>query len=61
MNEPPYRFSTTKALDELAIELNLSEKNPNWDSIAGRSYTPGNPKDIQEYLDYYIKLEDDDK
>jgi hypothetical protein len=61
MDEPPYRFSTNKALEELAKELNLSEKNPNWDAMAGHSYTPGNPRDIQEYLDYYGKLKDDDK
>jgi len=61
MDEPPFRCSTKKALDELAIELNLSEKNPNWDSMAGLSYPPGNPEDIEEYLDYYVQLEDDDK
>lgn len=61
MDEPPFRCSTKKALDELAIELNLSEKNPYWNSMAGLSYTPGNPKNIQEYLDYYLELKDDDK
>ena len=61
MNEPPFRCSTKKALDELEIELNLKEKNPYWESMAGKSYTPGNPNDIQEYLDYYIQLKDDDK
>lgn len=29
--------------------------------MAGYSYTPGNPNDIQEYLDYYEQLKDDDK
>lgn len=61
MNKPPYRFSTKKALTELEIELNLKEKNPNWESMAGKSYTPGNPNDIKEYLDYYDQLNDDDK
>lgn len=61
MDKPLYRFSTKKALDELAIELSFKEKNPYWDSMAGLSYTPGNPDDIQEYLDYYIQLKDDDK
>ena len=61
MDEPPFRFSTKKALDELAIELNLREKIPHWDSMAGLSYTPGNPEDIQEYLAYYAQLKDDDK
>ncbi len=61
MYEPPFRCSTKKALDELEIELNLKEKNPNWESMAGKSYTPGNPNDIQEYLNYYVQLKDDDK
>ena len=61
MNEPPFRCSIKKALDELEIELNLKEKNPYWESMAGYSYTPGNPNDIQEYLDYYEQLKDDDK
>lgn len=61
MDEPQFRCSTKKALDELEIELNLKEKNPYWESMAGKSYTPGNPNDIQEYLDYYIQLKDDDK
>ncbi|WP_373551509.1 hypothetical protein [Haliscomenobacter sp.] len=61
MDEPPFRFSTKKALDELATELNLREKIPHWDSMAGLSYTPGNPEDIQTYLVYYAQLKDDDK
>ena len=61
MAEPPFRFSTKKALDELAIELNLREKIPHWDSMAGLSYTPGNPADIQAYLVHYAQLKDDDK
>ncbi len=61
MDNPPFRFSTKKALDELATELNLREKIPHWDSMAGLSYTPGNPADIQEYLDHYAQLKDDDK
>ena len=61
MAEPPFRFSTKKALDELAIELNLREKIPHWDSMAGLSYTPGNPADIQAYLVHYAQLRDDDK
>jgi len=59
--EPPFRFSTKKALDELATELKLRERIPSWDAMAGHSYTPGNPKDIQQYIDYYSLLEDDDK
>ena len=59
--EPEFRCVTKKALDELAIELNLREKIPSWDAVAGYSYTPQNSKDVQEYLDYYYKLEDDDK
>ena len=61
MDESKYRFSTTKALNELEIELNLKENNPNWESMAGKSYTPGNPNDIQDYLDHYLQLKDDDK
>lgn len=53
MKEPPFRFSTKKALDELAYELNLRERIPEWDSMAGHSYTPGNSKDIIEYMKYY--------
>lgn len=29
--------------------------------MAGLSYTPGNPEDVQEYLDHYAQLKDDDK
>lgn len=61
MDEPLFRSSTKKALDELATELNLREKIPHWDSMAGLSYTPGNPEDIQEYLTYYAQLKEDDK
>ena len=61
MNEPEFRCSTKKALEELAIELNLRERIPYCDSMAGYSYTPGNPEDIQQYLDYYERLSDDDK
>jgi len=61
MNEPPFRFSTQRALDELEVELNLKTKNPFWESMAGVSYTPGNPSDLHEYLDHYVKLLDDDK
>lgn len=61
MDQPPFRCSTKKALEELAIELNLREKIPHWDSMAGLSYTPGNPADVQEYLDHYAQLNDDDK
>lgn len=61
MNEPEFRCSTKKALEELAIELNLRERIPYWDSMAGYSYTPGNPEDIQQYLDHYEQLSDDDK
>lgn len=61
MNEPPFRFSTKKVLNELATELKLREKIPHWDSMAGLSSTPGNPEDIQAYLTYYAQLKDDDK
>lgn len=61
MDEPPFRCSTKKSLDELAIELNLRESIPYWDSIAGYSYTPGNSEDTQKYIDYYTQLKDDDK
>ena len=61
MNEPTFRFSTKKALDELEVELNLKEKNPYWESMAGKSYTQGNSDDIDEYLDYYEQLLYDDK
>ena len=61
MDEVKYRFSTQKALNELELELNLKENNPNWEAMAGKSYTPGNPNDIEEYLEHYHKLKDDDK
>ena len=59
--EPKFRCVTKKALEELAIELNLRERIPYWDSIAGYSYTPSNPEDLQQYLDHYSTLKDDDK
>lgn len=61
LKTPKFRYSTKKALDELAIELNLRERISHWDSMAGYSSTPGNPEDIQQYLDYYDLLKDDDK
>ncbi|MCT4583096.1 MAG: hypothetical protein N4A35_16920 [Flavobacteriales bacterium] len=61
MDEPPFRCATKEALNELEIELNLKEKNPYWESMVGKSYTPGNPNDIEEYLDYYLQLKNDDK
>ncbi|MFD1293865.1 hypothetical protein ACFQ5N_08465 [Lutibacter holmesii] len=61
MDKPEFRCTTKKALDELATELNLKERIPNWDSMAGYSYTPGNPEDIQQYLDYYVILTNEDK
>ena len=59
--EPPFRFSTKTALDELAIELDLRERIPSWDAVAGYSYTPSNPADIQQYIEYYDLLKDEDK
>ena len=61
MDNSQFRFSTEKALNELAIELNLRERIPHWDAMAGYSYTPGNPEDVQQYLDYYFQLDDEDK
>lgn len=59
--EPPFRFSTKTALDELAVELNLRDRIPFWDAVAGHSYTPSNKEDVQQYIDYYSFLKDDDK
>ena len=59
--EPTFRYSTRTALDELANELNLRERIPSWDAVAGYSYTPSNAEDIQQYIHYYALLKDDDK
>ena len=58
--KPVFRFATKKALDELAEELNLSERIPEWDSVAGYSYTPANSEDFNQYLSHYFNTDDDD-
>lgn len=55
--EPIFRCGTKKAIDELAIELNL----PNDSSMQDWSYTEGNPEDIERYISLYETLTDDDK
>ena len=58
--QPKFRFVTTKALDELEKELNLKERIPTWESVAGLSYTPANYKDIEQYISFYKTLKDED-
>ena len=59
--KPKFRCATKKALEELAAELNLRDSIPEWDSMAGYSYTPANPADIEQYIDYYSLIEEEDK
>ena len=59
--KPTFRFATKKALDELTIELNLTERIPEWEVVAGYSYTPANPEDIDQYLSHYSLIDDEDK
>ena len=55
--EPTSRYGTRKAIDELAVELNLP--NENW--MQDWPIEVIVPADIQLYIDHYDKLTDDDK
>jgi hypothetical protein len=55
--EPDFRCGTRKAIDELAVELNLP--NENW--MQDWPIEVVVPSDIQIYIDHYDKLTDDDK
>jgi len=54
-------FNTSKAIDDLAYELNLRETVPHWDATAKLSYTPSNYKDIELYIQHYKSLNSQDK
>ena len=55
--EPTFRYGTRKAIDELAVELNLP--NENW--MQDWPIEVIVPTDIKIYLSHYEKLTDDDK
>ena len=55
--EPTSRYGTRKAIDELAVELNLL--NENW--MQDWPIEVIVPADIKIYIDLYEKLTDDDK
>ena len=55
--EPTFRCGTRKAIDELAVELNLP--NENW--MQDWPIEVIVPADIKIYIDHYKKLTDDDK
>ena len=55
--EPAFRCGTRKAIDELAVELNLP--NENW--MQDWPIEVIIPADIQIYIDHYDKLTDNDK
>jgi predicted SAM-dependent methyltransferase len=54
--EPTFRCGTRKAIDSLALELNL----PNDLSMQDWSYQVANHSDINKYLSHYSSLKDDD-
>lgn len=55
--EPTFRYGTRKAIDELAVELNL----PNESWMQDWPIEVIVPTDIKIYLSHYEKLTDDDK
>ena len=55
--EPKFRCGTRKAIDELAIELNLE----NTMEMQDWEYEVSNPDDIELYISHYGILDDDDK
>jgi hypothetical protein len=55
--EPTHRYRTRKAIDELAVELNLP--NENW--MQDWPIEVIETADIQIYIDHYEKLTEDDK
>lgn len=55
MKEPNFRCSTAKAIQELALELNLPENTQDWEYIVGE------PNDIEKYINHYYTLSNDDK
>lgn len=55
--EPTFRCGTRKAIDELAEELNL----PNEKWMQDWPIEVVKPEDIENYIDHYEKLTDDDK
>lgn len=57
LHEPAFRCGTKKAIDELAIELNL----PNKSTMQDWSYEVANPDLFDVYLAHYLKTIDEDK
>lgn len=56
-----WEYDTSKAIDELEVELNLRKTVPHWDAVAKLSYTPSNYKDIEKYIGHYVHLSSEDK
>lgn len=57
LKEPKFRSGTKKAIDELAIELNL----PNDSGMQDWPYEVANPDHFDRYLRHYLKTADEDK
>jgi len=55
--EPPFRWGTKKAIDELAKELDL----PNEEWMQDWPYEVANDSDIEKYIAHYKTLADEDK
>ena len=55
--EPAFRCGNRKAIDELAVELNL----PNDLAMQDWSYEVANPNDIDKYISHYNLTTNDDK
>ncbi len=53
--EPPFRFGTSKAIEELAAELNLPPNMEDW------SYMVSKPNDIDKYISHYLLTVDEKK
>ncbi|MCU0415126.1 MAG: hypothetical protein MUE91_12130 [Ignavibacteriaceae bacterium] len=54
--KPTFRCATRKAIDELAVELNL----PNDPTMQDWSYEVSNPNDIDKYISHYNLTTNDD-
>jgi hypothetical protein len=57
MYEPQSRYGTRKAIDELAIDLNL----PHEDWMQDWPYEVVKPEDIERYIHHYKIIRDEDK
>jgi len=55
MKEPRFRCPTSKAINELSLELELPGNMQDWEWIVGK------PEDVKKYITHYNTLKDDDK